>query len=177
MKINSLLFRASMIVMLMLVSLGMSAQLNSPRRAPGVIEEPIGNQNQAKKLVVTTTDGTRSEFELNTKPVITMVKPYLVVEANGTQVSFELENLQSIKYEQMPDPSAINGLRMDKENGNICFNNLPSNADVSIYTLDGKLLMAQKPSESQSLSLPLSSLKQGVYLVKVNGITYKISKP
>ena len=177
MKINSLLFRASMIAMLMLVCLDTSAQLNSPRRTPGAKEEPIENSKPAKKLVITTTDGTRSEFELNTKPVITLVKPYLVLEANGTQVTFEQEKLLSMKYEQMPDPSAINGLRMDKEGENIRFNNLPSNAEVSIYSLDGKLLMTQKPSENQSLSLPLSSLKQGVYLVKVNGITYKISKP
>ena len=59
----------------------------------------------------------------------------------------------------------------------IDFSNLPAGAAISIYTLDGKQLYSHRPAEGKTLSLPLSSLQSGIYLVKVNDVTYKIQKP
>ena len=59
----------------------------------------------------------------------------------------------------------------------IDFSNLPADASVSIFTLDGKQLYSVRPGQGKNLSLPLGSLQSGIYLVKVNDVTYKIQKP
>ena len=63
----------------------------------------------------------------------------------------------------------------DKEDETIRLNNLPAGTTVGIYTIDGKQIYSHA-SDGSTFSLPLSTLKSGVYIVKANGLTYKIQK-
>ncbi|MBR6139954.1 MAG: T9SS type A sorting domain-containing protein, partial [Prevotella sp.] len=96
-------------------------------------------------------------------------------------VSLPLENLQHMHYEKATDEAtAIGDIKVFDEKGGserIDFSNLPADASVSIYTLDGKQLYSVRPGQGKNLSLPLGSLQSGIYLVKVNDVTYKIQKP
>jgi hypothetical protein len=58
--------------------------------------------NYVKALVVTTTDGAQTRFPLKEKPQLTIEKPYLVVNVNGTCIDFELEEMLSLKYINVP---------------------------------------------------------------------------
>lgn len=143
-----------------------------------LVLDTIGKAS-AKVLVVTTMDGTQSTYYLNGLPRVTVEKPYLVVQTATTQISFELNQLKRMHYEAAPPlPTAIERVESQKEDSReqINFSNLPADAAVSVFTLDGKQLYS-RPADHHSLSLPLATLKSGVYLVKVNGVTYKIRKP
>lgn len=136
---------------------------------------------EQKMLVITAMDGTMTKYLLEGMPQVRIEKPYLVISSGIASVSMPLENLQHIRYEKATDEAtAIGEIKMlDEKNGRerIDFNNLPADAKVSIYTLDGKLLYNLRSSQGRSLSLPLNSLQSGIYLVKVNDVTYKIQKP
>lgn len=132
-------------------------------------------------LVITAKDGTESRYRLRSQPRVTVEKPYLVVKGDGIDVSFELAQMMRMHYEEDPTPTGIDTVNeqkatTDKEQETILLNNLPAGTMVSIYTLDGKQVYS-RAADGNTLSLPLSSLKSGVYVVKANGLTYKIQKP
>lgn len=61
-------------------------------------------------------------------------------------------------------------------NHSIEFTNLSENIVVKIYSLDGMILVNESVREGGSHSISLDSLNCGLYVVSVNGITYKIVK-
>lgn len=135
---------------------------------------------EQKMLVVTAMDGTTTKYLLDGMPQVKIEKPYLVISSGMASVSLPLENLQHMHYAKATDEAtAIEDIKVHDEKGDserIDFSNLPADANVSIYTLDGKLVQALRPN-GRALSLPLGSLQSGVYVVKVNDVTYKIQKP
>lgn len=135
---------------------------------------------EPKMLVVTAMDGTTTKYLLDGIPQVRIEKPYLVISSEVGSVSLPLENLKHMHYEKATDEAtAIGEIKVFDEKGGserIDFSNLPADASISIYTLDGKLVQALRPN-GRALSLPLGSLQSGIYLVKVNDITYKIQKP
>ena len=135
---------------------------------------------EQKMLVVTAMDGTQTKYLLEGMPQVKIEKPYLVISSGGASVSLPLEDLKHMHYAKTTDEAtAIEDINVLDEKGGserIDFSNLPADANVSIYTLDGKLVQALRPN-GRALSLPLGSLQSGVYVVKVNDVTYKIQKP
>ena len=136
---------------------------------------------EQKMLVITATDGTTTKYLLDGMPQVRIEKPYLVISSGMASVSLPLENLQHMHYEKATDEAtAIGEIKVFDEQGGserIDFSNLPADASVSIFTLDGKQLYSVRPGQGKNLSLPLGSLQSGIYLVKVNDVTYKIQKP
>ena len=66
---------------------------------------------------------------------------------------------------------------MGKYDGeNLFFPSLKSNSIVSIYTIRGVIILKKIIQEDGEYVFSLSSLKEGIYLVNVNGITFKIEK-
>lgn len=136
---------------------------------------------EQKMLVITATDGTTTKYLLEGMPQVKIEKPYLVISSGYASVSIPLERLQHMHYEKATDEATaigeivVPGETIGREH--IDFSNLPAGAAVSIYTLDGKQLYSAKAAPGKSLSLPLGSLQSGIYLVKVNDVTYKIQKP
>ena len=141
---------------------------------------------EQKMLVVTAVDGTMTKYLLDGMPRVRIEKPYLIISSGMASVSLPLENLQRLHYAKatddattIGDAAAIEDIKVFDEKGGserIDFSNLPADANVSIYTLDGKLVQTLRPN-GRALSLPLGSLQSGIYVVKVNDVTYKIQKP
>lgn len=53
-------------------------------------------------------------------------------------------------------------------------NNCQENQILSIYSIDGRMLVKQNYSANEGIDI--SSLKEGLYIVKLNGQTFKFSK-
>jgi hypothetical protein len=62
------------------------------------------------------------------------------------------------------------------EDGMLVISQLKANATVNIYAFDGKLVQQLTARHAGTYRLSLSSLPAGVYLVKADNITYKITK-
>jgi hypothetical protein len=74
--------------------------------------------------------------------------------------------------EIVEEPVAIS-----QEGDVLVISQVKAGATVSVYALDGKLVRQLKPQRSGTYRLNLSELPSGLYIVKADNITYKITKP
>jgi hypothetical protein len=77
--------------------------------------------------------------------------------------------------------SGINNIAADNtsmkfDGSAIVFPALEAGSRIMVYASNGSLVMNKTVSEAGEYAFPLSSLSQGVYMVNVNGKTYKIVK-
>lgn len=131
-------------------------------------------------LVVWAKDGTKVAYALDERPKVTFTEIDLIISSKGVDVNYTLDNMDRFTYES-GDNTAIRNLktgevsfRLDGES--LLFLNLSVNSTVSLRTLNGTLVFSKTIQEPGEYSFPLSSLNSGVYLVTVNGLTYKIVK-
>ena len=141
----------------------------------------LANAQEPKSfLVVWAKDGSKVAYALAEKPKITFTETDLVISAQGVDVNYSLDNLLRFTYEASDD-TAIRDLKTDKvsfklEGESLLFMDLSPNSKVSLHDLNGKLVFSKTILLSGEYSFPLSNLNSGVYLVTVNGLTYKITK-
>jgi len=137
-------------------------------------------ENNPTNLVVWAKDGTKVAFALAEKPKVTFTETDLVITAKGVEVNYLLENMDRFTYESN-DESAIINLQTDespfKHTGDsLLFPALKANSTVAVYSLNGALVFKITIRQNGEYAFPLSNLNAGVYMVNVNGLTYKIMK-
>lgn len=138
------------------------------------------NADRIMNLVVWTNDGAKVSYALSEKPKVRFTEDYLVIDAGDTEVNYELKNMRRITYESV-DMSEITDIGSNDKPFNIGCNSLifpdmKANSVVSIYALDGVLVFVKEVDCDGEYAFPLAKLSAGVYLVNVNGVTYKIEK-
>ena len=65
---------------------------------------------------------------------------------------------------------------IDYKDGVLTLSGLEAGTPISLYTIDGRLLQAHTVADDCTYRQSLASLRQGVYVVKVNHKSYKIMK-
>lgn len=136
--------------------------------------EPIRN------LVVWAKDGAKVAYTLAEKPKITFTETDLVIKTKGIEVNYPLGNMLRFTYDSSA-PTAITDLKTEEETfkfeGNsLLFPFLKANDNVSVYSADGSLVLMKTVRKDGEFVMSVSDLNAGVYLVKVNSVTYKILK-
>lgn len=131
-------------------------------------------------LIVWAKDGTLVEYALAEKPKVTFTETDLVIIANGLEVNYPLKNMECFTYESYTSTD-ITDLQTDESlfklnDEMLLFPNLKANSTVSVYSLNGTLVFKKTVQKSGEYAFPLSNLNVGVYMVNVNGLTYKIVK-
>ena len=132
------------------------------------------------QLVVWAKDGTRVAYALAEKPKITFTETDLVITDNGVEVNYTLESMARFTYEDNTS-MAITNLQTDEstfklDGESLLFPALKANSTVSVYYLNGTLVFKKTVRQNGEYAFPLSNLESGVYMVNVNGLTYKIVK-
>lgn len=132
------------------------------------------------QLVVWAKDGTQVAYALAEKPKVTFTETDLVITANGVEVNYTLENMARFTYEDNI-LTAITNLQTDEstfklDGESLLFPTLKANSTVSVYSLNGTLVFKKTVRQNGEYAFPLSNLESGVYMVNVNGLTYKIVK-
>lgn len=137
-------------------------------------------EETVEKLVVWAKDGTKVAFALAEKPTITFEESDMIITSNGVEVKYALENMARFTYEKSSTTGITNlnngesSFKLDGES--ILFPSLKANSTVSVYTVNGTLVLQETVHSDGEYSFPISSLNTGVYIVNVNGLTYKIVK-
>ena len=138
--------------------------------------------DKVNTLIVLTKGNVQHLFVLADKPTVTFEGDQLKVtcEKASASASFNIVDIIRFTYEGK-DVSGIDELTADPaeismEEGTLVISQLKANAIVNIYALDGKLVHQLKAQRAGTYRLSLSSLPIGVYLVKADNITYKITK-
>lgn len=136
--------------------------------------EPLTN------LIVWAKDGTKVAYALVEKPKISFTTTDLIVTSNDVKVSYALENLERFTYEKNT-VTGITDLGTDKtvfkfDGEALLFPSLKAFSTVSIYSTNGEQILEKTVTQDGEYSFSISNLHTGVYMVKVNGLTYKIVK-
>ena len=142
---------------------------------------PIGMLADSQNtLVVKLKNGAETAFFLKDKPNVTFEGTDLKVVSDKETVTFTLSDVLRLTYVKK-DPSGIDEMVFDPtevsyEGGVLVISQLKQGASVDIYSLDGKLVRQLKAYHSGTYRLSLSELPTGLYLVKADNVTYKITK-
>ena len=131
-------------------------------------------------LVVKMKNGAETAFFLKDKPNVTFEGTNLKVVSEKTTTTFALADVLRFTYVKR-DPSGINEQIVDPteisyEDGVLVISQIKAGASVGIYALDGKLVRQLKAQRAGTYRLSLSELPTGLYLVKADNVTYKITK-
>lgn len=136
-------------------------------------------EDRISQLAIWSKDGTKVAYALEEKPRLMFTESHLWVDAKKTKIAYRLDSLSHFTYESIGTTglTSLNaGETIDFKNGILLFPALSANSTVSIYALNGTPVFKKTVSTAGEYAFSLSSLGVGVYLVKVNGTTYKIMK-
>ena len=109
----------------------------------------------------------------------------LTTTYSGTTVVFRSENFR-VSYPSgdvvgftFDESVGIDGVKADAEgmqwqDGTLVFSKLPEGASVQVFSADGRCLVSEK-ANGGAYTLHLNRLGAGNYVVKVNGMSHKIT--
>lgn len=131
-------------------------------------------------LVVWAKDSTKVAYALDEKPKINFTDTTLVISVKDAEVSYPLEDMLRFTYGDASESNILDihaGESLFLLDGNsLLFPSLAAGTTVSLHALDGTPVFTKSVSTAGYYAFPLSALSTGVYMVNVNGVTYKIVK-
>lgn len=135
-------------------------------------------EEQEKQLVVWNKDGSKVAYSLGETPKITFSTDQVLIESNEVLITYPLEKLLRFTYE-ISDNTSIENVTNDQmcfqyNKDSFRFHGLKENSNVSIYAMNGTLIFRKNIEKNCDFIYPISHLKSGVYIVDINGLSYKI---
>lgn len=160
------------------------ANPNIPAENPDDPEEPDepdipADEGTVTSLILLLKDGTTQTYELAEQPVITVVGTELKIVANHADVSIPLSDVVRYTFQKRTtgiDEVDTNQEVIDYNDGVLTLSGLKAGTAVRLFAIDGRLLQAHTVADDGTYRQSLASLRQGVYVVKVNHKSYKIMK-
>ena len=132
-----------------------------------------------KALIVELQNGSKTEFLLSGKPELTFANWGLQIAVKGSISSFEIGNVKQFYFDDAStgiESIASNGLRIvSKDDNLIIIEGIDGDDKISLYSLNGEMMSIQPEISGNRAEVPLVSLPQGIYLIKIsNKQTFKI---
>lgn len=130
-------------------------------------------------LQVWLADGQILSINLSEEPRTTYNDGNLVITTTKTAISYPLEKVKRYTY-----ASASNGISspnvvkatFSADGETLTFNGLKTGTSIMLYNVAGQLLRKVAPTTEGRAAVSVSQLPTGVYVVKMNDATYKITK-
>lgn len=130
-------------------------------------------------LQVWQADGKVMNINLNEQPVTTYSDGQLIITTTKTTtVTFPLEQVVKYTYTDatgISSPEAV-GSKVSADGESITFTGLKANTPVYLYTVAGQLVKTVTTTGQSKTTVSVSGFPVGVYVVKANGVTFKITK-
>ena len=124
-------------------------------------------------------DGQVQTIKLDEQPVTKYVDGNLVITTTRTTITYPLDKVRKYTYGSVTDgitiPQVMNAA-FSKDGETLTFTNLKPQTGIALYNVSGQLLRQESAPQNGKAVISVSNLPVGVYVVKVNGATYKISK-
>lgn len=130
------------------------------------------------------TDGTQMLFELKGLKTLTFEEGMVMFRhTDGTAESRALSEIRCLAFNYNPD-NGTTGIRPTERTekttvrleGNLLTVCLPAEkgAHVAVHSLDGRMLMQEHVAND--MPMPVGNLTRGVYIIRIDGQTFKIVK-
>lgn len=134
-------------------------------------------------LVLTETNGTTTEFALESFPVITIEDNNLVITHNGNQLTTALTGVQDYHFIEKTVTTSISSVpsndpKNESNTPQFSFSNaevsgLKAGAKVAIYNLNGTQVSSVTADGEGRVALDFSSLPKGVYILRTPTKSFK----
>jgi hypothetical protein len=134
------------------------------------------------KLVIWGNDGSQVAFALNEEPQLYFHEDYtMTVSTLNSSQTFKLSDIRKYTFEGLDDAGYRNleddrGSSFKFDGELLLFPALKAGSTVTIHAVGGAVVMSKAIETAGDYSFPISHLDKGVYLVSVDGLTYKIVK-
>lgn len=130
-------------------------------------------------LQVWQSDGQVVTISLNEEPRTTYRDGNLVITTTRTVITYPLEKVKRFTYASVADgitsPKAMTAA-FSKDGETLTLTGLKPGTAIIMYNVAGQLLRKIDSGDRSKVSVTVSDLPTGVYVVKANDVTYKITK-
>lgn len=135
------------------------------------------SQNVAS-LVVTLADGTTTSYELYTRPRVTFINDSVKIVSPTVFAEYLATNVLRFNYHVAATAieKTTAGSEFSRQGEYLVFGGNVSADDVKLFTANGMAVPVTLTATGGSLRLRVTSLQRGVYLVSINGKTFKFMK-
>ncbi len=128
-----------------------------------------------KSILVTHTDGSTSQIILSGDLKTSFDETNVIFKDNDFLL--EIEKINVVKFEFSTnsgvDNIEVNADNISLDSGILKLNGLPENSKVTVYTTSGVCL--SNAICSGNFEVNLNEFAAGIYLVKINNVSYKIA--
>ena len=145
-----------------------------------------GASEEYRSLYVNMKDGSKCGINISSELICQYKDEYTLTFARyeASDYGQELVDVFTVSYDNLKsitmdkDISGVENVEVDLtvtpdvKNGIISFKDFSSPITVSVYSIDGKVIVTRSFSEEGLIDL--KQFGEGIYLVKINEITYKI---
>ena len=148
-------------------------------------QEATTDSVMRRTLVVTSLEGNTIEFVLDRGTRIQSLGAFFEIISDGQAYYLRSNEVKQLKYGSRLVPTGVKNAESQADGelpfsltdkGDLHFTKLKKGSTVSVYSLDGQLLINHSAERSGDCTLPLSVLKANVYIVKIDNMSYKLQR-
>ena len=141
---------------------------------------PIASMAQGNApLVLWHADGTTTDVALYLMPKVEFSGDKVRITSTVLDMEYPKENILRFSYKGSGTGISTPNAEADcsRKGDRLVFHGVTSRDKVAVYTVNGFRVPLSLTVTPDGLSLPLSSIPQGVYVLSVNGKTSKFTRP
>ena len=142
--------------------------------------ETRAEEQPKQQLVVHLKSGEKVYFDMEDLPVTTFDKGQLVITYAAGTIYYALSDVSKYTYEGnfvgLENVLAPGTIQVRHNNEVVAIDGLPDNAEMSIITMDGKLLGSRRAKKGVTTMLTLSPYPAGIYIINAGGTSFKVEK-
>lgn len=137
------------------------------------------HQAKAQTLVLHHADSTTTDVELFTQPQVMFESNKVLIVSTVLNMEYPKDNVLRFTYKGSSNSIKLPQTNADftREDGLLVFHNIHPAASIAVYTVNGIRVPVIVQRSGSSVTLPISAIPSGVYLLSVNGRTSKFTKP
>lgn len=134
---------------------------------------------KAQTLVLHHADGTTTDVQLYLMPRIQFQNDRVLITSSVLDMDYPKENVLRFSYKDVTNgiEAVKNKAEFSRENGQLVFHGIQQSDKVAVYNVSGIRVPVTLIRQGNDVSLPLSAIPSGGYVLNVNGRTSKFTKP
>ena len=129
-------------------------------------------------ILIEQKDGLLAKFVFDSEAEFTYSGSSLVITSDADQVFYQLSNLKKVTFhlETSVDDTQKDYVSFFFQQNSITIENARPNASVQVFSVDGRQVGVWQTDKMGYLELDIDGLKKNVYVIVLDGLTYKFVK-
>ena len=123
-------------------------------------------------------DGKVVTIDLNEQPVTRYADGNLIITTTKTTITYPLEKVAKYTYITADGISNLESMRtkLSQDGETLTLSGPTQGTEIVVYASSGQMIHRTKAGTQPKTTISVSDFPPGVYFIKVNSVTYKITK-